>query len=43
MLIGEHAGRLMLPQRSVLQALADFDSLSAVLAWAAEVKVVTRP
>jgi 8-oxo-dGTP pyrophosphatase MutT (NUDIX family) len=43
MLIGEHAGRLMLPQRSVLQSLADFTSLPAVLAWAAEVKVVTRP
>lgn len=43
MLRSDEASRLMMPQRSVLQALSPHDSLSAVLAWAAQVQVVTRP
>ena len=43
MLRGDQAGRLMLPQRSVLEALSAFDSLPAVLQWAAQVQVVTQP
>lgn len=43
MLSREHAGRLMLPQRSVLEALAGFNSLPAILNWAAKVQVVARP
>lgn len=43
MLSSEQAGRLMLPQRSVLESLAAFDSLPAIVQWAAQVQVVTRP
>jgi 8-oxo-dGTP pyrophosphatase MutT (NUDIX family) len=43
MLCSDQADRLMMPQRSVLQALAQHDSMPAVLKWAAEVQVVTRP
>jgi len=43
MLSSEQAGRLMLPQRSVLESLAAFDSLSAIVQWAAQVEVTTRP
>ena len=43
MLRSDEAGRLMMPQRSVLQALAEHDSVPSVLQWAAQVQVVTRP
>jgi hypothetical protein len=43
MLNSEEASRLMAPQRSVLETLAAFDSLPAIVQWAAQVQVVTRP
>ena len=43
MLSSEEASRLMAPQRSVLETLAAFDSLPAIVQWAAQVQVVTRP
>ena len=43
MLSSAEASRLMAPQRSVLETLAAFDSLPAIVQWAAQVPVVTRP
>lgn len=43
MLSSEEASRLMAPQRSVLETLAAFASLPAIVQWAAQVQVVTRP